>query len=332
MADPTYWGIHADSGRAQALFLSKSRVALGWPKLGDLTSIGHDRDLLKSALRTAYPNAKPGAIPVYAGEIFRFINELAVDDIVVYRSKPEPIVHLGRVKGPYAHDPMTDPEYPNTRPVQWFKKVPVTGVQQPAALFELGAFLSFFQLKNYGEVWAALAAGTIMEPGPETDESLAEVSAATQQNTRDFVRTRIVTRLKGHPFAHLVGALLRTMGYRTRISPAGADGGVDIVAHRDELGLEPPIVKVQVKSSEGSVSGPTIAELLGNMSPSDYGLFVTLGTFSSQARAKAGSRVRLIDGDEVVDLVLRHYEDLDSGYKSLIPLTQIYVPQVGSED
>jgi Uncharacterized conserved protein len=333
VTEPTYWGVHADSGRAQTLFLSQARVALGWPELGDLSTIGHDRELLKAALKKTYPAAKPGAIPVYAGEIYRFISELAVDDIVVYRSKPEPVVHIGRVTGPYVYDPKSDPEYPNTRPVKWFRQVPVTGVSQPAALFELGAFLSFFQLKNYAEVWAALAAGATVEPGPEIDESLAEVSAATQQNTRDFVRTRIVGNLKGHPFAHLVAALLRTMGYRTRVAPEGADGGVDIVAHRDELGLEPPIIKVQVKSSEGSVAGPTVAELIGNLGPAEYGLFVALGTFSSQAKSKAaGSHVRLIDGEEVVDLFLRHYEELDSGYKSLIPLTQIYVPQVGSEE
>lgn len=40
------------------------------------------------------------------------------------------------------------------------------------------------------------------------------------------------------------------MEYRTRVSPEGPDGGVDIIAHKDELGFEPPIIKVQVKSTE----------------------------------------------------------------------------------
>jgi predicted Mrr-cat superfamily restriction endonuclease len=37
---------------------------------------------------------------------------------------------------------------------------------------------------------------------------------------------------------------------------ARAGGGIDIVAHKDELGFEPPIIKVQVKSSEGSIGDP----------------------------------------------------------------------------
>ena len=54
-------------------------------------------------------------------------------------------------------------------------------------------------------------------------------------------------------FAHLVGNLLEAMGYRTRVSPEGPDKGIDIVVFRDELGLHPPIIKVQVKSGEGNV-------------------------------------------------------------------------------
>jgi restriction system protein len=30
------------------------------------------------------------------------------------------------------------------------------------------------------------------------------------------------------------------MGYRRRVSPEGLDGGIDIIAHRDELAFEGP--------------------------------------------------------------------------------------------
>jgi restriction system protein len=165
-------------------------------------------------------------------------------------------------------------------------------------------------------------------PAAGDDETVASVSAATKQTTRDFIRKQIALELKGHPFAHFVAQLLQTMGYRTRVSPEGADGGIDIVAHRDELGLEPPIIKVQVKSSEGSISGPTISEFIGNVGQGEHGLFVALGSYTSQAKTKAeAGRIRLIDGEEIVDLVLAHYEDLDSRYRGLIPLKRMYVPE-----
>jgi restriction system protein len=217
------------------------------------------------------------------------------------------------------------------RPVEWLSQIPITDVSQ-GTLYELNSALSFFQIKSYTDEWAALVAGGPPAQQPEGDETVAEVSAATEQNTRDFIQKRLAQQLKGHPFTYFVADLLRTMGYRTRVSPEGADGGVDVIAHRDELGFEPPIIRVQVKSSGGTVGGPTVAELLGNLSSTDHGLFVTLGSFAPQAKQKAANRVRLIDGEELVDLTLAHYEQLDSQYKAVIPLKRMYVPQPPAEE
>ena len=42
--------------------------------------------------------------------------------------------------------------------------------------------------------------------------------------------------------------------------------------------------------------------------------------------------LRLIDGDELVDLVFAHYEQFDSRHKGLLLLRRIYVPQVLEAD
>jgi restriction system protein len=124
------------------------------------------------------------------------------------------------------------------------------------------------------------------------------------------------------------------MGYRTRVSPEGTDGGIDIVAHRDELGFEPPIVKVQVKSTEGKVGDPEVSALYGKVGSSEFGLVVTLGYFTPQAIsfARNKSNLRLIDGDDLVELILEHYEKLDSKYKAMVPLKRVYIPEPADED
>jgi restriction system protein len=66
---------------------------------------------------------------------------------------------------------------------------------------------------------------------------------------------------------------------------------------------------------------------LGTLAPGEYGLIVTLGYFTSQARSKVKPHIRLIGGEELVDLILEHYEALDARYKSVIPLKRMYVPQ-----
>lgn len=118
------------------------------------------------------------------------------------------------------------------------------------------------------------------------------------------------------------------MGYRTRVSQEGPAGGEDIVAHRDDLGFEPPIVRVQVKSGSGAVGNPGVAALLGTLAHGEVGLLVTLGTFTGPARtvAPANPNLRLVDCDDLVELVLAHDETCDSRCKGLPPLKRVCVP------
>lgn len=331
MAEQVLWGIHAGAhGEADSLFLEKNLISVGWTRIGDLKALATDRDALKAVIAKAYPERKPGAIPGDAGILYRFAHEMKPGDVVIYPSKRDRQVHIGRITGPYIHDLKLAPASPHLRAVNWIKAVPRTFFSQ-GALYEIGSALSLFQVKTYASEFLAVIEGKAA-PAPlaEGDPTVAAVAEDIEDNTRDFVLKRIAQELKGHPFAELVAQLLSNMGYRTRLSPPGPDGGVDIIAHRDELGFEPPIIKVQIKSSESSVSRNEVSDLSGTLSgETQFGLFVTLGTFSPPARAFAQgkSNVRLIDGVELVDLFLAHYEQLDARYKGLIPLKRVYVPE-----
>ena len=83
-----------------------------------------------------------------------------------------------------------------------------------------------------------------------------------------------------------------------------------------------------MKSSDGNIGDPEVSALYGKVTPSEFGLFVTLGAFTSKAKtfAKSKSNLRLIDGDELIELILQHYENFDSRYKGLIPLRRVFVP------
>jgi restriction system protein len=153
------------------------------------------------------------------------------------------------------------------------------------ALYEIGSALSLFQLKNYAEEFRALAEGKTAPPvvPVKEDSSIGAVGQDVEENTRDYILKVLAQQTKGHPFQDFVADLLKTMGYRTRVSPEGTDGGVDIIAHRDELGFEPPVIKVQAKSTEGTVGDEIVSQLSGKLGPGEYGLVVTLGSFSRPA-------------------------------------------------
>jgi restriction system protein len=324
------WGIHAGkTGDADSLFLKKNCVALGWQKMGDLAAIKADREAFKAKVAATYPDAKPGAIPNNAGQLFRFVHEMKAGDWVIYPSKRDRLIHLGRVEGGYEYDPKTEPGYPHRRAVKWLKAVPRTHFSQ-GALYEIGSAISFFMVKNYADEYRAALEGKAAAPAPVAqDETVAAVAEDIEETTRDFVLKRLAQELKGHPFAEFVAHLLNGMGYRTRVSPEGPDGGIDIVAHKDELGFEPPIIKVQVKSSEGSIGDPVVSALYGKVGAQEFGLLVTLGTFTSQAKnfAKSKTNLRLVDGDELVQLIFQHYDGFDARYKGVLPLRRVFVPE-----
>ena len=327
--DRILWGIHAGrSGEADELFLKQRLLGLGWSQLGDLSKLPTDRAAFKAKVREAYPNAKDGAINNWAGQLFRFVHEMKPGDFVAYPSKNDRQIHLGRVEGPYRYDPKIAPKYYNVRDVKWLKAFPRSHFTQ-GALYEIGSALSLFQIKNYADEFFAAMEGKAPPVPVKEDESVPAVVGEIEDNTQAWVIGRLAQETKGHPFAHVVAHLLNVMGYRTRVSPEGPDGGVDIVAHKDELGFEPPIIKVQCKSTEGSIGDQIVSALYGKVDKGEFGLMVSLGTYTAPAKnfAKSKPNLRLIDGEELVALIYQHYERFDAGHKGLLPMRRVYVPE-----
>jgi restriction system protein len=322
------WGIHEGRhGEAEALALEQGRVSIGWHELGDPSRLKADREAYKAAVASAYPHYKAGAVPVQAGQIFRFVHEIKIGDLIVLPAKRDRRIHIGRITGPHEFRAGEPGGYVNQRSVEWLNSLPRTSFSQ-GALYETGSALTLFLVKNYADEFRSAASGTPIALPVTDDETVAAVAEDIEETTRDFILKQLARDLKGHALEYFVAHLLEAMGYRARVTPASGDGGVDVIAHKDALGFEPPIIKVQVKSTEGTVGEPEVKQLKDNLSGDEKGLFVTLGTFSAKAVtfARTVPNIRLIDGDELVKLVLEHYVRFDSRYRAAIPLRQVYVP------
>ncbi len=77
-----------------------------------------------------------------------------------------------------------------------------------------------------------------------------------------------------------------------------------------------------------------VSALFGKLASGEYGLLVTLSSFTPPARTFAANRsnLRLIDGAELVDLIFEHYAQFDSRYKGILPLKRVYVPEALAEE
>ncbi|MBE6029202.1 MAG: restriction endonuclease [Clostridiales bacterium] len=315
------WGIHSLDDN---LFLKKDVIALGWSEIGDLNLIDNSREAFKDHYAKTYPDSKKGKISTSAGMLYRFRHEIQPNDYVVFPSKVDRKINIGVVEGDYYYE--EDGEYVHRRNVKWLKHLPRTFFSQ-GALYEVGSALSFFSVKNYAdEFLEALAGGTKkMTPPDEADNTIGATAEEIKESTKDFILKELSKNLKGYDFELFLADLLRAMGYRAEVSPQGGDSGIDITAYKDEL---PPRILVQAKSGDGDIKEATIQSLKGAMREGDYGLFVTLADYKPNARKYLQSVpiIKGINGLELVDLILKYYEDLDEKYQQIIPLEKVYIP------
>lgn len=330
MTEKTIWGIHAGkTGDADSLFLKKNVVALGWIEMGDIGKFPPDREAFKEQVKAVHADWKPGHVYNSAGQLYRFVHEMKVGDLVAYPSKRDRQIHIGEITGEFEYRPDLMEGYPQVRAVKWLKHVPRTKFSQ-GALYETGSALSFFQIKNYADEVLALLKG---EVSPVASEEIEATNAEDiEEQTRDFVIKQLSKTLKGLPLEEFVAHLLEKMGYHARLSRTN-EPSVDIIAHKDDLGFEPPIIKVQVKSSDGKIGDKDVSALYGKVGEREFGLLVTLGQFTPPAVTFANSKsnLRLVDGAELVGLIFEYYEQFDAKYKSILPLKKIYVPQTIEE-
>ena len=318
--DKTIWGIHA---KDEQLFLKGNMIAIGWQAMGDLSKIDASREAFKVKYEETYPDAKKGSIATSAGMLYRFCYEAKPGDYVVFPSKFNREVNIGIIEGDYVYKPQT--EFGNTRTVKWLKHLPRTAFSQ-GALYEIGSAMTFFSVKNYAdEFMGALDKKAKNITSEEEDESIGATADDIIESTRDFILKELSRQLKGYALEDFVADLLRAMGYRTIVSPHGGDSGIDITAYKDEL---PPRILVQVKSQDGDIKEATIQSLKGAMREGDYGLFVTLSNYTQNARKYLNSTpiIRGINGTELVDLILKYYEELSDKYQKMIPLKRVYIP------
>ena len=319
-------------------------VCIGWTEMGDLSQYT-TREAMKAAMAKTWPAWKTGKVNACYGQVFRFAHKMQIGDPVVFPIKQTREIAIGRIKSDHRFmppgDELHDLDYANVRDVDWLKVVPRTAFSK-AALHSFGSFSSVSTSNDFLEEVVAIASGETVTPagkdkvpvGEKTgelatddeDEASGLFETATQE-TEDYLLK--AWHRTGVAFEHVVAAVLEAIGYTATVTSASKDHGVDVIAHPDPLGLEQPFVKIQVKSGTSTVGEPEVSQLIGSLYEGEKGIFVGLGGFSADARAKArnSAKVSLIDAKQFVSLFLDHYEKLDPSWRGKYPLSRVYVPK-----
>jgi restriction system protein len=119
------------------------------------------------------------------------------------------------------------------------------------------------------------------------------------------------------------------MGYYVpHVASPGPDGGVDIVAYKDPLGVSTPRIKVQVKHRDHKVTVKEVRELVALLGKEgDIGLLVSSGGFTTDAEREIRSsakHIETIDMERLVELWQQHYDQLRELGRALLPLVKVH--------
>jgi restriction system protein len=220
----------------------------------------------------------------------------------------------------------------HVRKVEWLKELDRDQISIPTKN-TLGAISTLFLIseKPAYELTQLLLGKQPVEPSlvdASDDTNEDDLLRDLQARSREFIKDRL-DKLEWDQMQEVVAGMLRAMGYKTRVSPAGPDRGKDIVASPDGFGFESPRIVVEVKHRNAPMGADAIRSFLGGRHKDDKGLYVSTGGFSKDAHyeaERASIRVTLMDLDGLVDGVLEHYEKMDGDVRALIPLTKVYWP------
>ncbi len=335
------WMIRAGrGGRYFEAFREGNFVAIGWSALGPLNA-GTTREEMIANVRAMWPDLSVGSAAVAAGQLLRFVSEIATGDRVVTYDPRARSYLCGTITGEYRFE-TSDIEdgLTNKRDVKWDHETSRDDVSQ-AARFSLGALTTIFAVSPAvsDELWKApsdtkleLTAPEIIEieQGEEPEVASFDFSPArVQEIASEKIKDRIA-RLSWQDLQELVAGLLRAMGYKTIVSPPGSDRGKDIIASPDGFGFQEPRIVVEVKHRPRDRMGaPEVRSFIGGRKAHEKGLYVSTGGFTREAYYEAERSqipLTLLDFEELVEAVLTNYANFDARTRQIVPLTQVYWP------
>lgn len=130
------------------------------------------------------------------------------------------------------------------------------------------------------------------------------------------VREQLRQRLQAMPpdrFEALIGELLIALGFAEdtiKVTSYRRDGGIDVRGVLKAGAIAEVNVAVQVKRWKHNVQAPTVQALRGSLAVDEQGVIITTSDFATgakrEAQASAKTRISLINGEQLLDLLIQH--------------------------
>jgi restriction system protein len=312
------WCVRAEFGTYTNNFVNGGYVGLGWNAIGKLAAV-ESREELYPLYKAAFPKDTSNiVIGQQVGQLARFLFEIKGGDYVITPASDTEWLHYGVV----APDPSYYDEsgndgcpYQHRRRVEWAKKRLKRGDFSVPFQNTIRSSLTVFAISQRDEFLAAIGRGELIEK-----------PATVEYDAYRVVLERLL-ELDDKEFEILVGHLLTALGFEgSEVVGKSGDGGVDATGELNVANLAKVKVYVQAKRYKlgSKVSANTVRQLRQAIPFGGQGAFITTAGFQNAAAdvaLEAGfPRIGLVHGNQLVDLLIEHWDDIPPEFRERLGL------------
>ncbi len=314
------WCVRAEFGTYTEHFVGGGYVAIGWMPDTDLSQIT-SRDELYPPYKAAYPDDTSNiVIGQQVGQIARFLLEMQAGDFVITPASDTELLHYGQLAGDPSYVFATDDDgcpYRHRRRVKWAPQTLKRSNFSVPFQNTIRSSLTVFAISQRDEFLAAIGRKDLI------------ITSTTAAYDSYRVVLEQVLKLDDKEFEILVSHLLTALGFEgSEVTGKTGDGGVDATGELNVANLAKVKVFVQAKRYKlgTKVSANTVRQLRQAIPFGGQGAFITTAEFQRKAPDVALEpgfpRIGLINGRQLVDLLVEHWGDIPFEFQERLGLKQ----------
>lgn len=333
------WCVRAGGGMYADNFLSGGFVGIGWREISEDLGLVKTREQLYSVVRRYFPDLQSAILlSNYVNEIHRFLFEIQPNDHVIIPSPDADLLNYGVVdEGTPYYDPSGDDGCPlrHRRPVTWaadpiklndfsapFRDSIRTLLDVPAHT-RMRSLLTVFMVEHKAEFIRAIG----------RSEVVATAQPATREEGHRIVLEQLM-QLTQPEFERLVVHLLDALGFEDweRAEHHGARRDFFDACGDITLSL-PARIRLHARFHRGNlgarIGADAVRELRQFIPFGGHGVYITTADFQPAAAAVAEeegfARISLVNGQQLADLITRHWAHLPGELQDRLSLEQALV-------
>lgn len=315
---PEVYCVRAEYGTYAKHFVKGGFVGIGWFGSTDLSAI-KSKEELYPIYKVAHPDDTSNlVIGQQVGQIARFLFEIQAGDFVITPDADTELLHIGIVEPSpsyYFSAEKDDCPYRHRRRVKWMPGTFKRSAFSVPFQNTIRSSLTVFYVSQKDHFFDIIGKKELGSPAPK--ESYDPYRAVLDQ----------LLELNDKEFEILITHLLSAVGFEgAEHTGKTGDGGVDATGELNVANLAKIKLFVQVKRYQlgTKIAARDVKGLRQSIPAGGQGAFITTAEFQDKASdialEQGFPRIGLVNGRQLVDLLIEHWGDMPEDFKKKLGL------------